>query len=416
MKFFRCFLLYLLFLPLGQASTSIEFWHSFSGSLGVELNHLVDDFNQSQNRYQVKLVYKGEYTESFTSFVAAFRAKKAPALIQVFEAGTNSMLHPKGVIKPFYQIMIGQPFPIESVLSAVAQLYSQDGQLNAMPFNISIPVIFYNQDVLDSLKVKEFPKTWDEMENLAAQLKANGYSCAYTSSYPAWIHIESFSRIHGYALVNDKKTKAAFNNKAILSHLERLKRWQNKHYFEYGGRASEATVLFTSGHCPIFSQSSGSYQSLKKLASFKLGVALMPLDTSISANRYSNLPGGAAIWAVAGQNAEIYKGIAAFFSFLANKSTQASWHLKTGYIPLGLDGYYGDIDKQSYLLKLAQKDLNNKLNPYPASFPAQHQVRSIIDEAMEAIFAGIKTPINALNEAEIKANFKIKRFIQNNQI
>lgn len=399
----------------------IVMWHSMAGSLGDEVKKIVTGFNNSQQDYNIKLVYKGEYTDSLTSFAAAFRAKQPPDIVQVSEVGTATMLSPAGIIKPLDELMqdTGTALPIDSFLPAIRAFYTKSGQLQAMPFNTSVPVIFYNAEALEKVGIKDvrdFPGTWQEMEHLVEKLGEAGNACAFTSAYPAWIQIESFSALHGLPMVDIKTGKAIYNNPAIIHHLERLKSWQSKHYFEYGGRASDATVLFTSGRCAMFSQSSGSFNGLASLVNFRLGVAPMPLDLTVSHNRHNNVIGGAALWTINGKSPGVYNGIARFYAYLAKVAVQQSWHQNTGYIPLGLSGYYEALaknDKQP-TLALAQFDLSGKNDALPGLYRIpQNQIRTINDEALEAIFAGIKLPGTAMDDAVTRANFTLMRFARN---
>ena len=198
--------------------------------------------------------------------------------------------------------------------------------------------MFYNADALARLGYddKSFPKTWDELEILASKLHRAGFACAYTTAYPAWILIESFIAIHNLPMLDLSGKRAVYNNKELVAHLKRLLRWQQLHYFEYGGRADDATILFTSGRCPLYTQSSGSYSSLAKSVSFRLGIASIPLDNKASIKRYNNVTGGAALWISTGQSQAIYKGIAKFFEYLTQTSAQLNWHQDTGYLPPGL--------------------------------------------------------------------------------
>lgn len=413
--FLLCFLGALFAKPV-----ELVMWYSMAGHTGEVTRQLVADFNRSQKIYRVKLVYKGEYTEALTSFAAAFRAKQPPAIVQIFEVGSATMLHPKGIVKPVDELMQeeGLSLPKESFLPAVRDFYSKENHLLAMPFNTSIPVVFYNADALEQLGYREgsFPQTWDELEILAEKLMQSGYRCAYTSAYPSWIQLESFSALHGLAMVGGEPGRANYNNQAIVHHLERLERWQKNHYFEYGGRASDATILFTSGRCALFSQSSGSYNSLAELVKFRLGVARLPLDKKVSKTRYNNVAGGAALWAVAGHKPEIYSGIARFFSYLAQPAVQERWHKQTGYLPLGTEGIYSHLTEKSKhpILVLAQSDLSmqgraqGRLHLGP-----QNQIRIINDQALEEVFAGIKTPKQAIDQAVDQANYRLLRFLRN---
>lgn len=395
----------------------IIFWHSFAGDLSVELNQLVKGFNHEQSSYRIKPVYKGEYTESLTSFATAFRAGQAPAMIQTFEVGTSSMRYPPGIIKPVGQLIAeqGANLSTEDFLPALRDFYSHNNQLLAFPLNTSIPVIYYNADALKALGYtgSQFPQTWDEMEILASKLRKQGFACAYTSAYPAWIQIESYQAVQGLEMINRKTGRLNINTPLQRAHLERLQRWQKKHYFEYGGRASNATVLFTSGRCPLYSQSSGSYNGLAKQVHFKLGVASLPHEEGRI--RHNNVVGGAALWVVSGQSNQTYKGIVSFLSYLARPEIQKQWHLQTGYLPLGTQGKYQALSNLSHhpVLFLAQRDLGQVEAIDNSSFGAQNLIRTINDEALESIFSGIKNPQEALAEAEQRGNYALLRFKRN---
>ncbi|VEG89625.1 extracellular solute-binding protein [Legionella spiritensis] len=404
---------------LAAKPVELVLWHSLAGQLGNELKRLIHDFNESQQDVVVKPVYKGDYIDSLTSFAAAFRAKQPPVLIQVFEVGTATMLNPKGIIKPADDIMIenGYLLPKTSFFPAVRDYYSQSGKLQALPFNTSVPVIFYNADVLAKAGYSgdNFPKTWEAMDRLAARLKQSGAVCAYSSAYPSWIQIESFSSLHGLPMTDHHSHKAIYNNQAVIRHLERLRRWQKQHYFEYGGRTSDATVLFTSGRCAMFSQSSGSYNSLAALVRFPVGVAALPLDSQASQKRYPNVAGGAALWAVSGYPPEVYRGVARFYAYLTQPENQLRWHQRTGYIPVGLSGVYKDLATRSDhpALRIARLDLSDNNRSDMAHSGPQNQIRTINDEAMEAIFSGLKTPKQAMDDAVLRANYTIMRFLRN---
>lgn len=398
----------------------IVFWHSMAGSLGLEIQGLVDGFNQRQSEFIIKPIYKGDYNETLTSFAAAFRAKQAPDLIQIFEVGSATMLSPKGIIKPVAELLQEQRvvLPEKDFFPALRANYSEKGQWVAMPLNTSIPVMYYNADALTKLGYSSttFPKTWAGLEKLIAKLKASGFSCGYTSAYPSWIFIESFSAMHGLPMIDPVTQKAIYSNKPQINFLNRLVRWQHLHYFEYGGRSDDATTLFTSGRCPLLSQSSGAYHGLSKMVSFHVGMAAIPYDHTLSATRRNNVIGGAALWVIAGKTPEIYRGVAQFISYLAEPSVQNQWYKKTGYLPLGIEGIYKPLMKQgaSPSLNIAKNELQGTLMLDPVIHSgALNQIRAINDEALEMIFAGMKSPEEAMTEAITRANQVQRRFVRN---
>ena len=88
-----------------QAQTEIQWWHAMGGKLGETVNEIAEGFNKTQTDYKIVPVFKGSYTDTMTAVIAAYRAKQAPHIVQVFEVGTANMMAAKGAIYPVYQLM-----------------------------------------------------------------------------------------------------------------------------------------------------------------------------------------------------------------------------------------------------------------------------------------------------------------------
>src|SRR4029079_16848396 len=71
-----------------QAATEIVWWHSMTGKLNDIVNEVADKFNKSQSDYKVTPVFKGQYDESMTAAIAAYRAGNPPQIVKVFGGGT----------------------------------------------------------------------------------------------------------------------------------------------------------------------------------------------------------------------------------------------------------------------------------------------------------------------------------------
>ena len=114
------------------AATEISWWHAMGGLNGERVNKIAADFNATQSDYKVVPVYKGNYTDTMTASIAAFRAKKHPHLVQVFEVGTATMMAAKGAVYPIEALMndAGEPFDKSKFIPAVISYYqTPDGQL-----------------------------------------------------------------------------------------------------------------------------------------------------------------------------------------------------------------------------------------------------------------------------------------------
>lgn len=113
-------------------------------------------------------VYKGNYEQSLSAGIAAFRTGNAPALLQVYEVGTATMMASKA-IKPVYEVFkeAGINFDESQFVPTVAGYYtdSKSGHLLSQPFNSSTPVLYYNKDAfrkagLDPEQPPKPGRTW----------------------------------------------------------------------------------------------------------------------------------------------------------------------------------------------------------------------------------------------------------------
>ncbi|SUH34328.1 glycerol-3-phosphate-binding periplasmic protein [Salmonella enterica subsp. enterica] len=93
----------LAFTGQALAVTTIPFWHSMEGELGKEVDSLAQRFNQANPDYKIVPVYKGNYEQNLSAGIAAFRTGNAPAILQVYEVGTATMMASKA-IKPVYEV------------------------------------------------------------------------------------------------------------------------------------------------------------------------------------------------------------------------------------------------------------------------------------------------------------------------
>ena len=412
------------------AATEIQWWHAMTNRNNDLVNEIAKKFNDSQSEYKVVPSYKGNYTETMTAAVAAFRAKKQPHIVQVFEVGTATMMAAKGAVYPVYKLMAdtNEPFDPSAYLPAVTSYYNTaDGKLLSMPFNSSTPVLWYNKDQLDKAGVKP-PKTWDEMFAAGKKLKAVGQKCAFSFGWQSWVMIENYSAWHnmptgtkanGFAGLD---TKLIFNNDKVANILQRIADSQKDGIFKYGGRRGDSLPLFTSGECAMWMNSSAYYGSIVKQAKFNYGQTMLPLDTSVAKKPQNSIIGGATLWVLRGKKDESYKGVAKFLTFLSSPEIQANWHQVTGYVPI-TKAAYALSQKQGFYKKApgtdtAIKQLN--LNqPTAASSGLRYgnfvQIRDIINEEMENIWSGKKTAKDALDTAVMRGNKLLRKFEKANK-
>jgi sn-glycerol 3-phosphate transport system substrate-binding protein len=422
----------LSFQPAQADPVEIQWWHSMGGALGDWVNDLAKDFNASQKDYKIVPTYKGQYDESMTAAIAAFRAGNAPHILQVFEVGTATMMAAKGAVMPVGEVMKlgGAKFDPSIYVPAVAGYYTApNGQMLSFPFNSSTTVLHYNKDAFKAagLDPNKPPSSWPEVASAAAKLKAAGSKCPFTTSWISWTQLESFSTWHNveYATKNNGfgglDARLAFNSPLHLRHIENLANMAKQGLFVYKGRNNSADAPFVSGECAMETGSSGAYANIKKGAKFAAGIAPLPYYPDVPGAPQNTVIGGASLWVMAGKKPAEYKGVAAFFQYLSRADVASESHKRTGYLPVTKaayeltekSGFYKanpgtDVAVQQMIRKTTEKSRGVRLGNFP-------QIRTIVDEELEQVWAGKKTAKEGLDTAVKRGNEQLERFQKANK-
>ena len=411
------------------AQTEIQFWHAMGGNLGETVNQLADGFNKSQSEYKVNAVYKGSYPETLTAAIAAFRAKQAPHIVQVFEVGTANMMAAKGAIYPVYQLMADakEPFDPKAYIGPVYGYYSTtDGKLLSMPFNSSTPVLYWNKELLAKagLDPNKGPTTWPELGEMAKKAVAAGAKCGFTPQWQTWTLIENYGAWHNLPYATKENgfggtdIELKFNDAPRVKLIQMMADWSKDKTFVYGGREGKSDTLFNGGECAFRIGSSGSAAGAEKaLGQDKVGIGMMPYSPDVAPKPQNSIIGGATLWVLQGRPAAEYKGVAKFMSYLASTPVQAKWHQETGYVPITLAAAEA-TEKEGFYKKFPGREVAVQeltLNPPTANSKGLRignfvQIRDIVDGELENVWSGKKDAKTALDDAVKAGNDQLKRF------
>ncbi len=411
------------------AQQEIQWWHAMGGELGQKVDAIAAGFNATQKEFKIVPIYKGNYTETMTGAIAAFRAKQHPHIVQVFEVGTATLMAAKGAVYPVYQLMKDQnlPFDPKNYLPSVTGYYSDSaGNMLSMPFNSSTPVMFYNKTLFKKagLDPESPPKTWPELEAAAKKLQAAGVKCGFTTGWPSWVQIENLSALHNVPIATKSNgfdgldTEFQINSPLHVKHITAMGEWQKSKIFDYGGRRADSAPKFYTQECAMYMNSSASQAGVRANAKdFEFGVGMLPYRPDMKGAPQNSIIGGATLWVLAGHPKETYKGVGQFFNYLSQPEVQAKWHQETGYLPITTASYELS-KKQGYYDKNPGTDVSIKqmtLNPPTANskglrFGNFVQIRDIIDEELEGVWSGKKTAKEALDAAVSRGNELLRRF------
>jgi sn-glycerol 3-phosphate transport system substrate-binding protein len=418
---------------IGRAAdrTKITWWHAMTATLGDQVNHLVEAFNQSQDAVEVQAIYKGGYADVLTATIAAFRAGQAPHLVQIFEVGTGSMLAAGKATKQVWELIeeTGVAIDPQEYIASVRGYYSlADGRLASMPFNSSTAVMWYNKDAFRKagLDPDKPPVTWADVVQAAQVIKAkDAAEIPVTTSWLSWIQLEQYSALHNIPFASRSDgfegldAELAINSAAHVKHMDRLLAMAKDGTFKYAGRDNQPDQLLVSGKAGIHFNSSGMRGDMMKSANFDWGEAFLPYDPDLIKVPLNSIIGGASLWTMTapGRTADEYKAVATFLQFIGRPANDAYWHQHTGYVPVTLAGF--DLsEKQGFYDRNLGADLpvlqlmRGKVtaNSKGLRLGRLVEIRNIIYEEMEKAFQGGQTAQQAMDSAVARGNKVLREF------
>ena len=279
---------------------------------------------------------------------------------------------------------------------ALAALGKKDGKQYGVPFAVSLPLAFVNEDLLSKAGVDVDSLTsWPAIlaAGQAIDLKIgapiNGFYYDWEST-GNWL-VQSLVTGNGGKMLSDDHCNVAFDDEhgmAALRTLESFSKAGMKNLGQIGGRQA-----FTAGNVGIMVGSSGFASSAEKLigAKFKLKTLPFPVE-----GKNPRLPGGGAMAMVLSTDPARQKAAWEYVKFATGGASQTIMAQNTGYMPVNeaavntpelMGDYYKQFPNQATVLKEAP------LLTEWVSYPGNNSLKMIevIKGHTESLINGTKT-------------------------
>jgi len=421
----------LLFSVTAQAAERVKFemWHGLTGDLGGVVDQVCKRFNESQSDYEIICTSQGSYDNALQNAIAAYRAKKNPTIVQIFDAGTLDLLLSEAYV-PARKLMADNGYKInwDDYIPAISNYYANSkGELNSFPFNSSTAMMYWNKDAFAKIGKTEAPKTWEETFDSLKVLKAAGYECPMAWNYDTWPIMEQFSAINNIPVATKGNGYQGLDAEFIVNKgqfvdvIKSLKKAYDDGLVKIKTPDTGATIVqaFANGDCQVMLSSIADHGTVGKTQKPDMQWDVAMLPTLAGVERHNSLVGGASLWALQGKTDAEYKGAAAFFNFIAQPESALFWSTNTGYIPVTKSGFefmktQGFYDKAPYKgRELAIASLNASPvneNTRGIRLGGFVQIRKEMRDALTDIFANKVSVEDGINSAVDRSNAVLRKF------
>lgn len=149
----------------------IEYWYGLGGKLDESMQKIVKDFNNSQDKYEVKAIAQDDYDTTYKNLQAAISAKKTPALA-LLEPDKQYTLGSKDLLTDINEIASkDNDYNEDNYLNAFIEPGKQNGKLYAFPIYGTTQLLYYNTAAFKDAGISENSlKTWSGLAEASSKL------------------------------------------------------------------------------------------------------------------------------------------------------------------------------------------------------------------------------------------------------
>ncbi|WP_407569428.1 ABC transporter substrate-binding protein [Deinococcus altitudinis] len=405
---------------VAAAQTTVEFWHSFGDAKrGDWIKARADEFNKSHPGVTVVPSYKGAYNDSLQATILAARQGKAPALVQIFEVGSQLALD-SGVFQPVSGI---KNVDFSDYIKPVVNYYTIGGKVNSLPFNSSSPVLYFNKDLMTKagLNPKIPPTTFSAVLKACAKIDAAklGIKCMALTPYgwffEQWMSEQNVSLLNSGNGREGRATAANIDTAAGRSIFQFYKDLSDKGYLTNTGKLADTngTNAIFGGEKAVFTINStadlGNQLDAAKQSGFALGVGVLPIVDGTKRNGV--VIGGASLWVAKNISKPVAESALDFALYMTNTANMASWHKLTGYYPvrtssvnlLRKQGWFSSTPLQITAFNQLLSTTSNVASAGGLNGTAI-QTRTIIEQGLQKVTSGQSVAsVAASTDAEVTA-------------
>lgn len=393
----------------------LTYWHTNPGPAGEAQDELVEKFNQSQDRIHVSSEFQGGYGDLATAILTAFAAGEGPDVTQL---GTFEIreFYKSGVLmdlKPFIEGPNG--LDTSGWPGTMLSAGEFDGGIYWLPFNVAVPVLYYNKEAFEEAGLPGPPETWDQFFDYARKLTKkdeNGNVVRYGVAYiPGWFSWAMISAIwsEGGSINSRDYSEITLNDPVVVEVVSKFQALiRDGAAILPDPAAGGHRGMFKNGQAAMILDSPGPFADImEQSVGFTPAVANYPAG---KAGKVYN-PGGGGIVMLSNVPPEKQDAAWEFIKFMLSDESIAYYAKRSGYMAFhkGAQKAAGD------LLQDEARAIMHQALPYlrgDFSFNQSPAIRTNFDEAWQKLFTDPTLDVKTvLDEADAKAEEQIKEEI-----
>lgn len=325
----------------GDEPVEIVFWHCSSDEAGQLVEKYIRNFNETnQYKITVKAIFQGQYSDATTlmkTILSAENYKELPDIMQLDATGKVDYYNSgKAFTIDDAQKFFGENILDQYVEGAYGNWQFSGAQLG-LPFATSTTITFYNKDLLKKAGWNHCPETFEEITQLAADMRKAGLSAAAFGTVPNTPLLANWIGQLGSYVLDYSNGADASATKLVCLENGSMKTFMTawKNMYDNGGvqNRSLGTNQFVNQEVAIMTTSSSNITSLMSKVGGAFEVGTAPFVRVNAQATYGATTSGACLAMF--DSGDVLKKAATweFIKYMTGEEVQADFAAGTGYSP-----------------------------------------------------------------------------------
>lgn len=318
-----------------DGKVQIEFWYSGGKTAVNVVQEIVDEYNASQDQYEVVTSTQADYTETYEKLQAGIAGKNAPdmALLDVDKSRNLSKKDLVSDIKPF--IEADDTFEQDDYLEVFFdQGVDKEGKIYALPAYGTTQVMYYNIEAFEKAGIDATTiKTWQDLE--AAAKKIHETNPDMMGWEPMWgaNNLIDAALSNNASLLNEDGTKVMINSDEWVEVWESFRTWIHDDKImkvNSGGQGWEYWYITIDD---VLQNKAGGYTgSSGDQADLDFNIVAAMEQPGFGTNPSAPTADALQLVMLESSSEEEKAGVYDFMKYYTSAENQAKWSMATGYV------------------------------------------------------------------------------------
>lgn len=320
-----------------DGKVEVDFWYSGGKTAVNVVQDIVDEFNESQDKYEVKTTTQADYTETYEKLQAGIAGNNAPDMA-LLDVDKSRNLSEKNLIEDLSSyVEADTDFNADDFLPVFYnQGKDENGKLFALPAYGTTQVLYYNVEAFKNAGIDpESIKTWQDLADAAKKMtSADG---SFIGWEPMWgyANLVDASLSNGASLLSEDGKTCLINSKEWVDVWESFRTWIHDDKIMKVNSGGQGWEYWYTTIDDVLQNKAGGYTGSSGDQA-DLDFSIVQAMEQPGFNDNASAPTADALQLVMLQQSsdEEKQGAFEFMKYFTSAESQAQWSMSTGYIPV----------------------------------------------------------------------------------